>query len=274
MIDTTKEMNLICGDYKDKIKDIPDKSVDCLLTDPPYLISRKTNFATMGKRAGTVAMNFGGTEEGWDTKATQGSIEELLEPLFAECPRILKENSNVVVFNAWENLGTIAELMRQNHITPKRCLVLHKTNSAPFNMNVMFTNSVKFALWGVFNSKDKPTKWTFNNNNKLVECVFDTTVQANNLHETQKDIKVIIKLTELLTNKGDVILDTFMGSGTQGIACKYTGRKFIGIEKDETYFKRAKDRIEYGIEKVAKEIEQDEENKQPTLFDYINGIVE
>lgn len=274
MIDTTKEMNLICGDYKDKIKDIPDKSVDCLLTDPPYLISRKTNFATMGKRAGTVAMNFGGTEEGWDTKATQGSIEELLEPLFKECKRVLKENSNVIVFNAWENLGIIAELMRQNHITPKRCLVLHKTNSAPFNMNVMFTNSVEFAIWGVYNSKNKPTKWTFNNNNKLVECVFDTTVQANNLHETQKDIKVIIKLTELLTNKGDVILDPFMGSGTQGIACKYTGRKFIGIEKDETYFKRAKNRIEYGIEKVAKEIEQDEENKQPTLFDYINGIVE
>ena len=269
MIDITQQMNLINADYKEVMKDIPDKSVDCMITDPPYLISRKTNFATMGNRAGTVAMNFGGTEEGWDTKATQGSIEELLEPLFAECPRILKENSNVVVFNAWENLGTIAGLMREYHITPKRCLLLKKGNPAPFNMKVMFVNDIELAVWGVFNSKDKPTKWTFNNENKMRGCVFETSVQANDLHETQKDPKVIIDLTQLLSNKGDTVLDCFMGSGTQGIACKYLDRKFIGIEKDNIYFERAKNRIEYGIEKVKKELEEEKKEGQISLFDYL-----
>ena len=269
MIDVNKQMNLICGDYKEKIKEIPDKSVDCVITDPPYLIARNdSNFKTMGKRAGTVAMQFGD----WDTVEEQGSIEELLEPMFAEFPRILKENSNIVVFNAWENLGDIARIGKKYNCIPKRCLVLHKSNPAPFNMKIMFVNDVEFALFMCYNSKKKPTKWTFNNNNNITGCVFNTTVQANNLHETQKDPKVIVQLTELLSNKGDVILDCFMGSGTQGMACKWLNRKFIGIEKDPVYFERAKNRIENGIEKIPKEINK-KENEQISLFDYINNNV-
>ena len=271
MIDLKENTILFNDDYKNIIKKIPDKSIDAIITDAPYLIAKNnSNFHTMGKRAGTVAMRFGD----WDTVEEQGSIEELLEPLFKECPRILKENANVLVFNCWQNLGRIADMMIDNHIIPKRNFTIAKTNPAPFNMNVMPVNDTEHCIFAVFNSKDKPTKWTFNNNKEMIKCLMMSKVQANDLHPTQKDPAIIIKLTELFSNKGDVILDPFMGSGTQGIACKYTGRKFIGIEKDETYFKRAKDRIEYGIEKVAKEIEQDEENKQPTLFDYINGIVE
>ena len=269
MIDVNKQMNLICGDYKEKIKEIPDKSVDCVITDSPYLIARNdTNFHTMGKRAGTVAMQFGE----WDTVEEQGSIEELLELLFKECPRILKENANVLVFNCWQNLGRIADMMIDNHITPKRNFTIAKTNPAPFNMNVMPVNDTEHCVWGVFNSKDKPTKWTFNNNKEMIKCLMMSKVQANDLHPTQKDPAIIIKLTELFSNKGDIILDPFMGSGTQGMACKWLNRKFIGIEKDPVYFERAKNRIENGVEKVPKETEE-KENKQISLFDYINGNI-
>ena len=62
-------------------------------------------------------------------------------------PRVLKENSNVVIFNAWENLGEIANVCREFNITPKRCLVLSKSNPAPFNRDRMFVNDVEFAIW-------------------------------------------------------------------------------------------------------------------------------
>ena len=59
-----------------------------------------------------------------------------------------------------------------------------------------------------------------------------------------KDIKIIMKLVDLLTNKNNLVLDCFMGSGTTGLACKMLNRDFIGIEIDKKYFDIAKNRIE------------------------------
>lgn len=113
-------------------------------------------------------MDFGEWDKGFDIT---GYIK-----LF---PRILKENANVVIFNAWENLGEIAKVCREFNIAPKRCLVLSKSNPAPFNRDRMFVNDVEFAIWGVYNSKNKPSKWTFNRENLLEKCVIPTTVQSS-----------------------------------------------------------------------------------------------
>lgn len=158
-------------------------------------------------------------------------------------PRILKENANVVIFNAWENLGEIAKVCREFNIAPKRCLVLSKSNPAPFNRDRMFVNDVEFAIWGVYNSKNKPSKWTFNRENSLEKCVIPTTVQSSKLHPTMKDEKVINYLLRVLTNENDSVLDLFMGSGTAGVACRKLKRNFIGIELDTRYFEAAKRRI-------------------------------
>ena len=126
----------------------------------------------------------------------------------------------------------------------KRCLVLNKTNPAPFNRDRMFVNDVELALWGIYNSKNKPTNWIFNRKNNVEKCVMNTTTQSSELHPTMKDIKIIMKLVDLLTNKNNLVLDCFMGSGTTGLACKMLNRDFIGIELDKKYFNIAKNRIE------------------------------
>lgn len=66
---------------------------------------------------------------------------------------------------------------------------------------------------------------------------------AEKLHETQKPEELMQILINLVTQKGHVVTDPFMGSGTTGVACVNTGRKFIGIEMDEGYFNVAKERI-------------------------------
>ena len=67
--------------------------------------------------------------------------------------------------------------------------------------------------------------------------------EGKTAHPTQKPVALMEYLIKTYTNEGETVLDFTMGSGTTGIACKNTGRKFIGIEKDETYFKIAQDRI-------------------------------
>lgn len=130
-------------------------SVDLLLADPPYNVSRENNFQTMWS-ASRIWMDFWE----WDKWFNQ---EEWINYL----PPILKENANVVIFNDWKNLTQIKDAMIKNNITPKRCLVLNKSNPAPFNRDRMFVNDVEFAVWGIYNSKNKPTKRTFNRKNPV-----------------------------------------------------------------------------------------------------------
>lgn len=68
-------------------------------------------------------------------------------------------------------------------------------------------------------------------------------VQKSALHPTQKPLALIEELIKTYTNEGDLVLDSCIGSGTTGLACKNLNRRFIGIEKDEKYFEIAKERI-------------------------------
>ena len=225
-------MKLYNADCLEVFKTIPDNSVDLLLTDPPYNVSRPNNFTTMGS-ACRQGMTFGDWDKSFD-------VIGWIEP----ASKTLKENANVVIFNSWENLSAIKEECERNHISVKRCLVLNKANPAPFNRDRMFVNDVEFALWGVYNSKDKPTKWVFNRENPVEKCVINTVVQSSKLHPTMKDLKVIEKLVRLLSLSGGVVMDPFLGSGTTGVACQHLGREFIGIEIDEKYYNIAKERID------------------------------
>jgi len=226
-MDNETNIKLFQGDCLELMKRIPDDSINLVLTDPPYNISRKTNFHTLKSHKGT-SMDYGEWDKDFD-----------LITYITKLPRILKAGGNVVIFNAWKNLGDISKAMESCGIVPKRCLVLSKSNPAPFNRDRLFVNDVEFAIWGVYKKG-----WVFNREEKLEKCIFPTTVQSKKFHPTMKDIKVITKLIKILSNENDVVLDLFMGSGTTGVACKQLNRKFIGFELDEGYFKIAKKRIE------------------------------
>lgn len=220
----------------DKLRVPLQGKVDCIITDPPYNVSRETNFSSMGNGQ-RIGMDFGEWDKDFD----------ITKFIYYASP-LLKENGNVVIFNAWENLKDIKQICQENNIYIKRCLVLNKANPAPFNRDRMFVNDVEFALWGVKNSKGNPTGWTFNRQDNLEKCCIPATVQSSELHPTMKDVNVILKLLKILTNEGDLVLDCFMGSGTTGVACKILQRRFIGIELDKHYFEIAKDRLSKSVQ--------------------------
>lgn len=222
---------IYCGDCIELMKQIENDSIDLIIADPPYNVSRENNFQTMGP-ASRIGMDFWEWDKGFNQEEWIGYL-----------PRILKENANVVVFNDWKNLTNIQETLAKNNIIPKRCLVLNKSNPAPFNRDRMFVNDVEFAVWGVYNSKGKPTKWTFNRKNPVEKCVIDTTVQSSKLHPTMKDLKVIKYLVEILSNEWDLVLDPFIWSWTTAVACKELSRNYIWFELDEWYVRIAEERL-------------------------------
>lgn len=103
---------------------------------------------------------------------------------------------------------------------------------------------MEFAIWGV----KKGAKWIFNKdkNKPYMRSLFETSTVSGNErtnHPTQKSLQLMQDIIKIHTNKDDVVIDPFMGSGTTGVACLNLNRKFIGIELDKTYFNLSVERL-------------------------------
>ena len=203
--------------------------VDCILTDPPYMIARKNNFHTMGRKG----IDFGE----WDKDVDLFSWLDRI-------PKLLSKNGSVVIFNDWKNLGDIARYCESLGLEIKDLLRWEKTNPMPRNRDRRYITDYECAIWLV----NKKSKWVFNRlDEKYQRPKFEYPVVSGNektIHTTQKPVKLMEEIIRVHTKKDNTILDCFMGSGSTGVACMNANRKFIGIELDKNYFNIAKQRIE------------------------------
>lgn len=215
---------LMQGDCLERMKEIPDGSVDLVLTDPPYNIARQNNFHTMG-RAG---IDFGEWDKGAD-----------ILTYIKDVSRVLDKNGSFVVFNDWKNLGDIVKFAETCGFETKDMLRLEKSNPMPRNRDRRYITDFECAIWFT----KKGAKWIFNRQDEKYQRPKFVHSIDKGLHPTQKSLRLMEELVKIHTNCGQVVLDCFMGSGTTGVACANTGRRFIGIEMDENYFNIAKQRI-------------------------------
>ncbi len=217
-------VELHLGDCLEVMKQIPDGSVDLVLTDPPYNIARDNNFSTMG-RAG---IDFGKWDKGFD-----------LFSYIDQVTRVLNKNGSFVVFNDWKNLGDIAKYAESKGFDTKDMIRLEKSNPMPRNRDRRYITDYECAIWFVKTN----AKWTFNRQDeKYQRPKFVASIETG-LHPTQKNLSLMESLVKIHSNPTETVLDPFMGSGTTGVACKNLNRNFIGIEKDEAYFEIARKRI-------------------------------
>lgn len=233
-------MQIYNNDCLNVLKDIPNDSIDLVFTDPPYNLKKSHNRGE--NHIKDIRSNYViGTK--WD-ELTKEEYYSLIDKVFKECSRIAHKGTSMFMFVGDVTIDRIRELGEQNGWYFKTSGVWHKTNPIPVNMNLHFLSSLEF--WVYFTYKKKTG--TFNNDGKPIHNFIETSVtpmseKRHGKHPTQKPLSVTKELISILSNKGDTVLDPFMGTGTTGVACQLLGREFIGIEKESEYFEIAKNRL-------------------------------
>ena len=213
-------------DYKELIKDIKPESIDLLLTDPPYCVSRtyQLGFSNMGRSG----MDYGE----WDYNFNQKEWIGLCAPL-------VRKGGSIIIFNDWKNMAYLVEELEKNGFIIKDLLRWEKANPMPRNVNSRYVMDNEYAVWAV---KGK-AKWTFNKPNDVpyLRPVFKSGIVLgkNRIHPTQKQLSVIEEIIKIHTKENETVLDVFAGSAVVGLACKNLNRNFIGCEIEKEYYDKA-----------------------------------
>ena len=208
---------IICGNSKDIIKEIPDKSINLILTDPPYLLYP-------GGGCGEWARNKKYIKEIIEQKMDEGFDFKLLE----EYKRILI-NMNLIIFCGKNELRGYLNWIYDNEY---RFVLItwNKTNPVPYiGNNYLPDTEYIFHIWN--NVK-------LNGTYKTKKKYYITSVNKNNFdHPTVKPLEIVKNLLINSTKEQDIVLDPFCGTGTTCVACKELKRKYIGIEIKQKIFR-------------------------------------
>lgn len=239
------EIKLYNEDCIAAMEKISPDTINLIVTDPPYNLgnfmkNRDTNLSKMRD-------NFFGAA-GWDDMGLD-EWKKSMDDFFESAAKVMKKGGTLIMFMAIIKVETIIGLAEKHGFYYKTTGIWHKTNPMPRNMNLHFVNSTE--AWIYFTYKTRTG--TFNNNGMLIHDFIETSVTPNSerkygKHPTQKPESLLLHFVTILSNKGDWVLDPFMGSGTTGVLAKRTGRNFIGVELDKKYFDMAKSRIDGEIE--------------------------
>lgn len=228
------------------LQNIPDGSIDCVITDPPY------NLGNISKRRGYHLQsirenNFVSVE--WDNLSGE-NWHDLMQNVLQSFSKKVKIGGNIIIFCSSFKVDELFAIAEKFGLYYKTTGVWHKTNPMPRNMNLHFVCSNEFWIHFV----NQKRTGTFNNDGKLLLDFFATSLPSksereNFKHPTQKPLALISSLIEILSNKGETVLDCFVGSGTTAVGALQTGRNFIGFETNKYYFDFANYRILKEIEK-------------------------
>lgn len=224
---SNSRISLLNQDCLEFLAALDSKSVDMVLTDPPYEVSRDTNFSS-GKKTGRntdrfrVSMEFGD----WDY-----GFSNLLE-VIRECYRVLKAGGVMVCFYDLWKLTTLKEYFDKAKFQQLRFIEWLKTNPVPLNSRTNYlTNAREIALVGV-----KGGRPTFHSEYDNGIYRYPICRDKGRFHPTQKPVALMEALILKHTNKGELVLDCFAGSGTTAVAAYNTDRNFIGCELCGEYY--------------------------------------
>lgn len=225
--------HIINGDYFEHIKDIPDNSIDLILTDPPYNLSKYST----GNMSFSWRSTINNDLATWDKKVFNPS--EVLNDFV----RILKPTGNIFVFCTYNLLGKWHEIFDPIFDT-FQFMVWHKTNPAPKIRKAGFLNSCELivCMW------NKGHTWNFTKQSEMHNFIETPICMGKERlkdpkHPTQKPVRVLKHIIKTASNPGDLIFDPFMGVGSTGVAALEIGRRFVGIELEESYYLAAEKRL-------------------------------
>ncbi len=277
---TEPTIDIVNADGIEYLKSIEDNSIDLVLTDPPYITSSETGMGNLHKQIKdnqakgvefvkteddwnkvkdkyvgkkkdmtedamkTNYLKYGSiygskysvqTEYGeWDTSFTMDKLDEFIGEYYK---KLKKGGTMIVFFDIWK-ITPLKDIMEKHKFKQIRFIEWVKTNPQPLNSQTNYlTNCREIALLGV-----KGGKPTFNS--KYDNAIYNFPLQGgkSRFHPTQKSLLLFEELIKKHSNEGDVVMDTFLGSGTTAIAAKNTKRAFKGCEISKEYYEKMNDK--------------------------------
>jgi len=247
----SKYFNIVVNNDALKIlKTIPDKTFDLVFADPPYNLQIGKKL----KRPDDSIVN--GVNDKWDEFKDFQHYDNFCKAWLSECKRILKDNGSIWVIGSYHNIFRLGYLLQNLNYWILNDVIWRKNNPMPNFKGTRFTNAHETLIWA---SKNKKSKYTFNY--QSLKCLNDDLQMRSDwtfpicggkerlkkngkkVHSTQKPEALLHRIILATTNKGDVILDPFLGTGTTAVVAKKLGRKYFGIERDKKYFETADERI-------------------------------
>ncbi len=246
---------IIHGDCIEEMKKLPDNSVDLIFADPPYYLQ-----LPKGKRLkradGSEVIP---VDNEWDSFEGYEDYDNFTHAWISECQRILKPTGTFWVIGMYHNIFRVGTIMQNLGLWFLNDVIWVKTDALPNLNGRRFTNNHETLIWSVKNKDCK--KYTFNYDlmkklnggvqMKDTDWVFGLCKGKERLkdgngikaHPTQKPLKLIQQVVLAASNKGDIIFDPFMGSGTTAVVAEALGRKWLGVERDEKYVALARNRV-------------------------------
>ncbi len=233
---------VICGDCLELLKEIPDESIDAIVTDPPY-------------NTGMQKVDLKPNQKAWlsgffDDNYTDEDYLKLIKGTLKELFRILKNNKGGYIYMNWKKMGLWINELNNVGFNVKNVIVWDKKVHGLNYQNYAYTHEfIIFFTKGKFFPSNKSLEDKRNGYFKDVWNI-QRKIENNSKeghHETEKLLKVVKIPIEHSTNKGDIVIDPFLGSGTTAVACKQLGRNYIGFEISQEYVDMANKRLEQGV---------------------------
>jgi len=242
---------ILQGDCIAEMARLPDKSVDMIFADPPYNLQLGGDlFRPEGSRVDAV-------DDEWDKFESLAAYDGFTRDWLEQARRILKDDGTIWVIGSYHNIYRVGSLLQDADFWILNDIVWRKSNPMPNFRGTRFTNAHETLIWC---AKDEKARYTFNyramkamnddlqmrSDWLLPICAGSERVKGDNgskAHPTQKPEALLYRILLACTKPGDVVLDPFFGTGTTGAVARRLGRRWIGIEKETSYVKVARERI-------------------------------
>lgn len=211
---------IINADCTSQLPEIPDKSIDMLLTDPPYGINYQSNHKSKETRLPKIKND-----------------EEPYINFIQHIPRILKDNGCAFVFTRWDVQQVFIDELERCGLKVKNIVIWNKGSHGMGDLQKSFGSQYESIIFCA------NEKFEFQEGRPIDIIKANRVTPEKLIHPNEKPVELLEYLIRQCTKRGGVVLDCFMGSGATAIACMNTERNFIGYELDEHYHAVAHKRV-------------------------------
>ncbi len=245
---------IIAGDCIEAMRSLPDACIDMIFADPPY------NLQLGGDLNRPDGSHVDAVTDHWDKFDNFAAYDRFTLAWLTEARRVLKRDGSLWVIGSYHNIFRVGAAMQDLGFWLLNDIVWRKANPMPNFRGTRFTNAHETLIWASMGEK---ARYTFNYRamktlNDELQMRSDWVLpvcggperlrkDGAKVHPTQKPEALLYRVMLATTNKGDVVLDPFFGTGTTGAVAKRLGRQWIGCEREADYSKAAMERIELAL---------------------------